>query len=109
MAEKRQDIMNYLHTARWCKKPYSLVVDIILSVCKEVSLSLICNLRPSLIEGECVENILPTSRCFADITTKMRHAVLVIPLDCPRSPFSISPNDDVIIIHYFDDNRFAIG
>ena len=47
--------------------------------------------RPSLIEGECVENILPNGRCFADVTTKMCHAVLTIPLDSPHSPFSISP------------------
>ena len=55
-------------------------------------------MRPSLIEGECVENILPNGHCFADITTKMRCAVLTIPLDSPRSPFSIPPHDDVIII-----------
>ena len=48
-------------------------------------------LRPGVIEGECVENILPNCRCFADIMTKMRHAVLTIPRDSPRSPFSISP------------------
>ena len=48
-------------------------------------------LRPSLIEGECVENILPNGRCFADVTTKMRRAVLTIPHDSPHSPFSISP------------------
>ena len=65
--------------------------------------------RDGLIEGECVENILPNSHCFADVMTKMHHAVVTIPLDSPHSPFSISPNDDVIIIHYFDDNRFAIG
>ena len=47
-------------------------------------------MRPGLIEGECVENILLNSHCFADVTTKMRHAVLTIPLDSPRSPFSIS-------------------
>ena len=49
------------------------------------------NLRPHLIEGECMENILPNSRCFADVMTKMCRAVLMIPLDSPRSPFSISP------------------
>ena len=43
-------------------------------------------------------SLIPNSRCFADVTTKMHHAVLMIPLDSPRSPFSISPNDDVIII-----------
>ena len=48
-------------------------------------------LRPGLVEGECVENILPNGRCFADVMTKMRRAVLTIPLDSPRSPFSISP------------------
>ena len=47
-------------------------------------------LRPGLIEGECVENILPNGCCFADVTTKMHRAVLTIPLDSPRSPFSIS-------------------
>ena len=30
----------------------------------------------------------------------MRRVVLTIPLDSPRSPFSITPNNDVIIIHY---------
>ena len=30
----------------------------------------------------------PNGRCFADVTTKM---LLTIPLDSPRSPFSISP------------------
>ena len=44
-----------------------------------------------------MENILPNGRCFADVMTKMCCAVLTIPLDSPRSPFS---NDDVIIIHY---------
>ena len=63
-------------------------------------------LRAGLIEGECVENILPNGHCFADVMTKMCRAVLTIPLD---SPHSFPPNDDVIIIHYFDDNRFAIG
>ena len=48
-------------------------------------------LRPGLIEGECVENILPNGRCYADVMTKMRRAVLTIPRDSPRSPFSISP------------------
>ena len=48
-------------------------------------------IRPGLIEGECMENILPNGRCFADITTKMRCAVLMIPLDSPRSSFSIPP------------------
>ena len=48
-------------------------------------------LRPSLIEGECVENILPNGRCYADVMTEMRRAVLTIPRDSPRSPFSISP------------------
>ena len=48
-------------------------------------------MRPSLIEGECVENILPNGRCYADVMTKMRRAVLTIPRDSPRSPFSISP------------------
>ena len=47
--------------------------------------------RPSLIEGECVENILPNGRCYADVMTEMRRAVLTIPRDSPRSPFSISP------------------
>ena len=47
-------------------------------------------MRPGHIEGECMENILLHSHCFADVTTKMRHAVLRIPLDSPRSPFSIS-------------------
>ena len=57
-------------------------------------------LRPGLIEGECVENILPNGRCFADVMTKMRRAVLAIPVDVHvlHSPFP--PNDDVIIIHY---------
>ena len=45
-----------------------------------------------------MENILPNGHCFADVMTKMRHAVLTIPLDSPRSPFSFPPNDDVIII-----------
>ena len=48
-------------------------------------------MRPSLIEGECVENILPNGRCYADVMTEMRRAVLTIPRDSPRSPFSISP------------------
>ena len=55
------------------------------------SLSLAMHLRPGLIEGECMENILPNGHCFADVMTKMRHAVLTIPLDSPRSPFSIPP------------------
>ena len=55
-------------------------------------------MRPGLIEGECVENILPNGHCYADVMTKMRRAVLTIPRDSPRSPFSIPPNDDVIII-----------
>ena len=46
--------------------------------------------RPGLIEGECVENILHNGRCCADVTTQMR-SVLTIPLGSPRSPFSISP------------------
>ena len=50
-----------------------------------------CIIRPGLIAGECVENILPNGRCFADVMTKMRRAVLTIPLDSPCSPFSISP------------------
>ena len=45
-----------------------------------------------------MENILPNGRCFADVMTKMRHAVLMIPHGSPGSPFSIRPNDDVIII-----------
>ena len=49
------------------------------------------SMSPGLIEGECMENILPSSRCFADVTTQMRCAVLTIPHDSPRSPFSISP------------------
>ena len=49
------------------------------------------DLRPSLIKGECMENILPNGRCFADVMTKMHHAVLTIPRDSPCSPFSISP------------------
>ena len=51
----------------------------------------------------------PNGRCFTDVMTKMRRAVLTIPLDSPHSPSPFPPNDDVIIIHYFDDNRFAIG
>ena len=39
-----------------------------------------------------MENILPNGRCFADVTTKMRRAVLT----ALHSPFP--PNDDVIII-----------
>ena len=48
-------------------------------------------LRPGLIEGECVENILHNGRCCADVTAQMRRSVLTIPLGSPRSPFSISP------------------
>ena len=48
-------------------------------------------LRPGLIEGECVENILHNGRCCADVTAQMHHSVLTIPLGSPRSPFSISP------------------
>ena len=48
-------------------------------------------LRPGLIKGECVENILPNGHCFADIMAQMRRSVLTIPRDSPRSPFSISP------------------
>ena len=44
-----------------------------------------------------MENILPNGRCFADVMTKMRRAVLTIPLGSPHSPFH--SNDDVIIIH----------
>ena len=47
------------------------------------------HLRPGLIEGECVENVLPNGHCFADVMTKMHRAVLTIPLDSPHSPFSI--------------------
>ena len=49
------------------------------------------SLRPGLIEGECVENILHNGRCCADVTAQMRRSVLTIPLGSPRSPFSISP------------------
>ena len=49
------------------------------------------SLRPGLIEGECVENILPNGRCFADVMAQMRRSVLMIPRDSPHSPFSISP------------------
>ena len=38
-----------------------------------------------------MENILPNGRCFADVMTKMHRAVLTIPHDSPRLPFSISP------------------
>ena len=48
-------------------------------------------MRPGLIEGECVENILHNGRCCADVTAQMRRSVLTIPLGSPRSPFSISP------------------
>ena len=48
-------------------------------------------LRPGLIEGECVENILHNGRCCADVTSQMHCSVLTIPLGSPRSPFSISP------------------
>ena len=48
-------------------------------------------IRPGLIEGECVENILHNGRCCADVTAQMRRSVLTIPLGSPRSPFSISP------------------
>ena len=48
-------------------------------------------LRPGLIEGEYVENILHNGRCCADITAQMLRSVLSIPLGSPRSPFSISP------------------
>ena len=47
-------------------------------------------LRAGLIEGECMENILPNGHCFADVMTKMRQAVLMIPLGSPHSPFSVS-------------------
>ena len=61
-------------------------------VTSKISLVLVhFGLRPSLIEGECVENILPNGRCYADVMTEMRRAVLTIPRDSPRSPFSISP------------------
>ena len=49
------------------------------------------NVRPGLIEGECVENILHNGRCCADVMAQMRRSVLTIPLGSPRSPFSISP------------------
>ena len=62
----------------------------------------------NLIEGECVENILPNSCCFADVMTKMCQTFLTIPLVLCilHSPFH--SNDDVIIIHSFDDNKFTI-
>ena len=68
-------------------------------VTSKISLVLVhFGLRPGLIEGECVENILHNGRCCADIMAQMRRSVLTIPLGSPRSPFSISPNADVIII-----------
>ena len=56
-----------------------------------------------------MENILPNGCCFADVMTRMHRAFLTIPLVlCVlHSPFH--SNDDVIIIHSFDDNQFAIG
>ena len=56
-----------------------------------------------------MENILPNGCCFADVTTKMHQAFLMIPLVLRilHSPFH--SNDDVIIIHSSDDNKFAIG
>ena len=56
-----------------------------------------------------MENILPNGCCFADVMTKMHQAFLMIPLvlHILHSPFH--SNDDVIIIHSFDDNKFAIG
>ena len=48
-------------------------------------------MRPGLIEGECVENILRNGCCCADVMAQMRHSVLMIPRYSPRSPFSISP------------------
>ena len=56
-----------------------------------------------------MENILPNGCCFADVTTKMHQAFLMIPLVLCilHSPFH--SNDDVIIIHSFDDNKFTIG
>ena len=55
------------------------------------SIEILVILRPGLIEGECVENILHNGRCCADVTAQMRRSVLTIPLGSPRSPFSISP------------------
>ena len=56
-----------------------------------------------------MENILPNDCCFADIMTKICQAFLTIPLvlHILHSPFH--SNDDVIIIHSFDDNKFTIG
>ena len=56
-----------------------------------------------------MENILPKSCCFADVMTKMCQAFLMIPLVLRvlNSPFH--SNDDVIIIHSLDDNKFTIG
>ena len=54
-------------------------------------------LRAILIKGECIENIVPNSCCFADITTKMCQAFLMIPLVLCilHSPFH--SNDDVTL------------
>ena len=56
-----------------------------------------------------MENILPNGCCFADVMTKKCQAFLSIPLVLCilHSPFH--SNDDVIIIHSFNDNKFAIG
>ena len=56
-----------------------------------------------------MENILPYGCCFADVMTKMHCGFLTIPLvlHILHSPFH--SNDDVIIIHSFNDNKFAIG
>ena len=72
--------------------------DMVRIICKPCDV-----MRAGLIKGECIENILPNGHCFADIMPKMHQALVLCILHAP-----FPSNDDVIIIHYFDD-KFASG